>query len=169
MRTQSSSNRLRVPKVTPKAHFWSAWATLFEAKVPQCCMYKKHTIYYVLTTLGGTGLPVFSTRPAFATQRSHSSVFFPLFRPLGAPLGVPREPKEAPRPPKATPGASKNRPKIDARTHLGAQAAREVQKGTHPSGNVSKIDAKVVFPTRPPMKKLAMKTPLSSTTFLLLR
>ena len=94
---------------------------------------------------------------------------FPLFRPPGAPLGAPREPKGAPRSPKATPGASKNRPKSDARTHLGAQAAQEVQKGTHPSGNVSKIDAKVVFPERPPMKKIAMKTPLSSTTFLQLR
>ena len=132
-------------------------------------MYEKHALCYVLTTLGGSGLPVFITRPAFATQRSHSSVFFPLFRPLGAPLGAPREPKGAPRPPKATPGASKNRPKIDARTHLGVQAAQEVQKGTHPSGNVSKIDAKAVFPKRPPLKKLAMKTPLSSTTFLRLR
>ena len=67
VRTQGSSSRPRVPKVTPKAHFWGAWATLFEAKVPQCCMYDKHIIYHVLTTLGGSGLPVFSTRPAFAT------------------------------------------------------------------------------------------------------
>ena len=67
VRTQGSSSRPRVPKVTPKAHFWGAWATLFEAKVPECCMYEKHTIYYVFTTLDGSGLPVFSTRPAFAT------------------------------------------------------------------------------------------------------
>ena len=67
VRTQSSSSRPRVPKVTPKAHFWGARATLFEAKVPQCCMYEKHTIYSVFTTLAGSGLPVFSTRPAFAT------------------------------------------------------------------------------------------------------
>ena len=67
VRTQSSSSRPRVPKVTPKAHFWGARAPLFEAKVPQCCMYEQQTIYHVLTTLGGSGLPVFSTRPAFAT------------------------------------------------------------------------------------------------------
>ena len=67
VRTQGSSSRPRVPKVTPKVHFWGAWATLFEAKVPECCMYDKHTIYHVLTTLGGSGLPVFITRPAFAT------------------------------------------------------------------------------------------------------
>ena len=61
------------------------------------------------------------------------------------------------------------RPKIDARTHLGAQGAREVQTGTHPSGNVSKIDAESVFPRHSRMTKFAMKTPFSSTTFLRLR
>ena len=35
--------------------------------------------------------------------------------------------------------------------------------------NVSTIDAEVVFPKRPPINKFALKTPLSSTTFLLLR
>ena len=56
-----------------------------------------------------------------------------------------------------------------AADHLGAQAAQEVQKGTHPTGNISKIDAKIVFPKRPPLKNFAMKTPLSSATLLLLR
>ena len=64
---RSAPRRPRVPKVIPKAHFWGAWPPLFEAEVPQCCMYEKHTIYHVFTTLDGSGLPVFSTRPAFAT------------------------------------------------------------------------------------------------------
>ena len=62
--------------------------------------------------------------------------------------------KGTPRPPKGIPKASQNRTKIGAGTHLGAQTAQEVQKGTHPSGNVSKIDAEVVFPKRPPIKKI---------------
>ena len=67
VRTQASSSRPPVPKVTPKAHFWGAWATLFEVTVPECCMSDKQIICHVLTTLGGSGLPVFITRPAFAT------------------------------------------------------------------------------------------------------
>ena len=85
-------------------------------------------------SLRNVAVTQFGIFPAFAAARGATR----------CPKGAPREPKGAPRPPKATPGASKNRPKIDARTHLGAQAAQEVQKGTHPSGNVSKIDAKVV-------------------------
>ena len=130
MRTRGRQSRPKVAKVGSKGHFWSASASLFEDKVAPCCLCKKHTIYYVLTTLAGSGHPLLGSRRGFATSWSYTSFFSPLFRPPGTPRGTPRQPKWVPRPLKATPKAPQNRLKIAAGTHLGAQAAQEVQKGT---------------------------------------
>ena len=130
VRTRGRQGRPKVAKVGSKGHFWSAWAPLFEVNVAQCCLYEKHTIYYVLTTLAGSGHPLLGSRRGFATSWSYSSLFSPLFRPPGTPRGTPRQPKWVPRPPKAIPRAPQNRLKIAAGTHLGAQTAQEVQKGT---------------------------------------
>ena len=82
---------------------------------------------------------------------------------------APRRPKGTPRSPKATPGASKNRPKSILEPIWPPRPPRQSKKGTAPSGNVSKIDAKVVPPQRPAIKTFEVTTPLSWTTFLQLR
>ena len=51
VRTRRRQSRSKVPAVGSEGHFWRALAPLLEAKVAQCCIYEKHTIYYVLTTL----------------------------------------------------------------------------------------------------------------------
>ena len=65
-----------------------------------------------------------SLRDAAVTQFG----IFPTFPAARGATRCPKGAKQVPRPPKATPKAPQNRSKINAGTHLGAQAAQEVQK-----------------------------------------
>ena len=99
VRTQSSSGRPRVSKVTPKVHFWGAWATLFEATVPECCMYEKHIIFLCFNHIRRVRAPCF---PHPVSLRNVAVAQFGIFPAFSAAWGATRCPKGAQRSPKAS-------------------------------------------------------------------
>ena len=108
VRTRGRQGRPKVAKVGSKGHFWSAWAPLFEVNVAQCCLYEKHTIYYVLTTLAGVRSPSFRQPARLRNLVVIQFAFFPSF---STAWDATRDPKAAQMGPKASQSHSKSTPK----------------------------------------------------------
>ena len=110
VRTRRRQSRSKVPEVGSEGHFWRASAPLLEAKVVQCCMCEKHTIYYVLTTLGRVWASCFRLPARLRDVVVTQFVLFPCFSAawdaMQRPKGGQRGPKASQSHPKSTPKSS---------------------------------------------------------------
>ena len=103
VRTRVRQSGPKVPEVGPKGHFWGASASLFDAKVAQCCMCEKHTIYYVFTTLSRVRALCFRLPANLRNFVVTQFVLFPSFSAAWSPKGAQSGAKASQSRPKSTP------------------------------------------------------------------